>query len=617
MSKDLLYYYNQELAFIRQLGKEFAKEHPKIAGRLRLGPGEIEDPHVSRLIEAFAFLNARTRQKLDDDFPEISEALLRILYPHYLAPIPSASIVQFEASDDLTAGYDIPRHTMLETDPSYDASCKFRTCYPLTIWPICVSKAELTAQPFSGPVFPPQDLYQKGKKISNIAASLRLVLSCLSEETTLANLAPDKLRFFLNAPTPHVYSLYELIINNTVKIALSCPSDDSSPVFLDKVNIRPVGFEEDEGLIPYPKHSFMGYRFLTEFFIFPEKFLFFELTGLDKNTLKNFTDSVEVFLYFNKTEKELEGKITADYFLLGCTPILNLFKHHAEPIQIAHDDFEYHVIPDSRKTQSIEIHSVDKVTGKLEDGGEIDYLPFYGIKHGFSDQKSFWYSRRKWGEDEGVQSGKNGDLFLSFVDLNFNPLHASNQVIDVEVLCTNQNLPTKLPFGGGAPYLQLVDSGAPLKRVSCLMPFTIRRSSPAGKSSCWQLISHLSLNHLSLSRGEIGGSALREILKLYDFKKSSDTQAIIDSIYDVECYRTKTRSLRHSFNVFAQGTKIVIKCDEKQFTGVGLFLFTSVLERFLALYCSINSFVQLVVKTQDKEEEVYKWAPRAGEKVLL
>ena len=199
MSDELLPYYQRELAFIRRLGGEFAEAHPKIAGRLRLAPEVAEDPHVERLIEAFAYLNARTRHKLDDDFPEISDAMMGVLYPHYQTPIPAMAVVQFaldRTQGDLRAGYTVPRHAMLETEPIDGEPCRFRTCYPTTVWPVELTAASLTGRPFAAP----RTAYS-----SNAVAVLRIQLQCFGKEMTFAQMGMESLRFFLKAQAQHVF----------------------------------------------------------------------------------------------------------------------------------------------------------------------------------------------------------------------------------------------------------------------------------------------------------------------------------------------------------------------------------------------------------------------------
>jgi len=273
MREDLLVYYERELTFLRQMGAEFARKYPKIAARLLLEPDRVEDPHVERIVEAFAFLAARVHLKIDDEFPEITDALLNIVYPHYLRPIPSMSVVEFHLDPEqgkLTSGLKIPRHALLYSRPFQGAPCKFRTAYETTIWPVSVAAAQWkTPERLDPPL-----------KAPDAAAVFRIELQCLPD-VSFEQLELSRLRFYLDGESNLVHSLYELLLNNCTRILIRDPDPNSrvTPVTLEAAAIRPVGFGEDESVLPYPRRSFVGYRILQEYFTFPEKFFFLELTG--------------------------------------------------------------------------------------------------------------------------------------------------------------------------------------------------------------------------------------------------------------------------------------------------------------------------------------------------
>jgi type VI secretion system protein ImpG len=610
MPDELLPFYNRELSFLRRLGAEFAQAHPKIAGRLRLGPDSSEDPHVERLIQGFAYLSARLRHKLDDDFPELTGALLSILYPHYQIPIPSMAVVHLDldpGQNELTAGYSVPREMVLETEPIQGEPCRFRTCYPVTLWPIDLRGVGLSPPPFTAPATPSS---------SQAAAVLRLSLRCRASGLSFSALRLNSLRFFLKGQPQHVYPLYELLFNNVLEVALASSPGDPDPFLLDKGCIRPVGFERDQGMLPYPARSFIGYRLLTEFFVFPEKFLFFDLTGLDQRALSHIGNQLEFFIYLNRTSPDLERNITVDTFRLGCTPMVNLYRQRAEPIQLTHTDWEYRVVPDARRPLAHEVYSIDRVTASAPDGTEVAYQPFFSVKHAAQDNPptTFWHATRRPGSPGGEQVDHGTELFLSLVDLNFQPSQAADWTVDVETTCLNRDLPHRLPFGGGQPRLQLWEGAAAVSRVTCLTAPT-RTLRPAVKTGAlWRLISHLSLNHLSLVDEDGGATALREVLKLYDFADSGETRSIISGVRSVQSRHVIGRV---GPSGLGRGVEVTISFDEKRFTGSGLYLFACVLERFLALYCSVNSFSRLVATVEGRKEELRRWPPRMGEKILL
>src|SRR5580658_7211657 len=145
MRSELLEVYERELAYLRKMGADFGERNPRIASRLLLEPDRCEDPHVERLIESFALLAARVHLRIDDDFPQITEALLNILYPHYLCPIPSMSVAEFHTDPErgkMTSSLQVPKGTVLYSRPVEGVPCKFRTCYNTTLWPLKVSSAQ-------------------------------------------------------------------------------------------------------------------------------------------------------------------------------------------------------------------------------------------------------------------------------------------------------------------------------------------------------------------------------------------------------------------------------------------------------------------------------------------
>ena len=612
MQEELLSYYNRELSYVRRLGAAFAAEHPKIAGRLQLGPDSAEDPHVERLIEAFAFLNARIRSKLDDDFPELSDAMLGVLYPHYQAPIPSMAIVQMvldRGQGQLTAGYAVPSGAAVETEPIDGDPCRFRTCYPVTLWPIEIVSAELRGRPFAAP---------QVASLSRSAAVLHLRLRCLAPEGTFAKLSLDRLRFFLKGQPQHIFPLYESIFNDVLGVALARSPSDREPVVLGPQCLRPVGFDRDEGLLPYSARSLLGYRLLTEYFSFPQKFLFVDLAELDGRTLAGLGNTCEVFLYLSRSTTDLEQNVAADTFQLGCTPVVNLYRQAAEPIQLSHMQSEYRVAPDARRPLAAEVFSVDRVTATSPNNEVCEYQPLFSAKHAAeaAQQQTFWLATRRASENAARRGDSGAEVFLSLLDLGFSPAAPADWTLTVETTCLNRDLPHRLPFGGGQPHLHLA-AGGPIARVECLTRPTPTLRPARHRGAVWRLISHLALNHLSLADNEEGAQGLREILKLYDFNDSAQTRAMIDGVLNVRCRRVVGRVGGALRDGFCRGIEVNVHFDEERFAGSGVFLFANVLERFLGLYCSINSFSRFVATTSKREGELRRWPPRAGETVLL
>jgi type VI secretion system protein ImpG len=613
MTEELLPYYNRELAFLRRMGAEFARAHPKIAGRLRLGPDSVEDPHVARLIESAAFLNARIRHKLDDDFPELTDALLGVLYPHYLAPIPSMAIVQFQAASDASATQHIPVGTMLETDRTYGEACRYRTCYETAVHPIEVQRVELSAAPFEAP---------RTARSSVSAAVLRIVLRTPSDGAEFGALAPDRLRFYLGGQIQDALALYELLLNDVLEVAVATSPQDRGPQILGAGSLRPVGFGADEGVLPYPKRSAPGYRLLTEYFAFPAKFLFVDLTGIAGPCLERAGHELSVFVYLRRSSVDLQRNISPANFVLGCTPIVNLFAKRAEPTRLSHREPEVRVIPDARRPLALEVYSVDRVSAAGADGSRIEYRPFYGIDHGpggagQEGAPAYFHAVRRAAERTASRPDKGTEVSLQLVDADFRTSIAADSVLTVETTCLNRDLPSKLPFGGDHPRMKLTEGGGAVEQVRCLTPPTATVRQRSGEAARWRLVSHLLLNHLSLTGDEDGAKALKEILRLYEFVGSASSLAVIDSILGVASRPTTVRIVDGTQCGFCRGTEVVLHLNEESFGDHGLFLFASVLESFLGLYCSMNSFMRLAVTTNGREGVLRRWQPRAGTGPLL
>ncbi|HEX5432221.1 MAG TPA: type VI secretion system baseplate subunit TssF [Bryobacteraceae bacterium] len=613
MRDELLLYYERELNYLRQLGSEFAGKYPKIAGRLILEPDKCEDPHVERLLEGFAFLAARVHLKIDDEFPEITEALLSILYPHYVRPTPSMSIVEMhlDAGDGgAAAPQRVPPGSVLNSRPVGGVPCRFRTCFDTTVWPLSISAGEWTSP----------DRLAPPVKSAEAAAAVRIEFEG-PPDLPLNQLGLDTLRIHIAAEATVAHTLYELLCANTVQILIRDPTPGSRvrALPLRPERLQPAGFDESEAILPYPRRSFPGYRLLQEYFTFPDKFFFLDVTGLNEAWPLGYKNRFElVFLLapFEQNERRqvLEMSVNAKTFRINATPIVNLFAQTAEPILLDQKRYEYPVIPDVRRPHATEVFSVDEVVSIHPQSNEVlRFEPFYSYRHATlrGKKQTFWLAHRR----ASAKSGDEGtEVSLSLVDLSSRPVRPDADTLTVRTTCTNRDLPSRLPFGNEAGDFEL-EAGAAIRRIVALRKPTNATRPPSGKAALWRLISHLSLNYLSLV--EDGREALQEILKLYNFTGSAYSEKQIDGIAQVKSARRLARLVSENGITFARGTRVEIEFDEDQFAGGGVFLFASILERFLGEYASLNSFSQLVARTQQRKEPVKEWPPRAGQTILL
>ena len=613
MSRDLYPYYERELVAVRQLAQEFARQYPAAAGRLMLEPTRSTDPHVERMIEAFALLAGRVRHKLDDEFPELTDALLHILYPHYLAPVPSAAVVQFVADPARTPpdGFTLPRGSRLFTPPVQNVPCRFRTAYPVTLWPVSVESARLQGPPYPVGVNPPP----------GTAAILRLRLE---SPAGFDKLPLETLRFHLLGENQLVAELYELLLNHASQVVLSAPDKPAvKPLVLPPSAVTPVGFDRDESLLPYPKQSFPGYGLMTEFFAYPAKFWFLDVSGFGRARSAGFGTKCDLTVYLRRTGGNLEQGVDASTFRLGCTPVVNLFEQAAEPVPLTQAKHEYRVVPDVAHPIGLEVYSVDQVAGVDPDGGPPTvYRPFYSIDHatGRGERGAFWHPTRR---ASTLENDRGTEVYLSLVDAGWNPSLPATSTLVINTTCTNRDLPSALQRAGDRLALAL-EGAAPVSVIRCVRTPTLPLRPQRRRGGYWRLLSHLSLNHLSLADGAEGLGALRELLRLYDFSDPESGQQlaevnrlIVEGVVGLSSKRAVGRVDGAQASGFCKGVEVTVELDEEKFVGTGAFLFASVLERFLGGYASLNSFTQLVARSRQGEGVLKKWPPRAGDRTLV
>jgi type VI secretion system protein ImpG len=613
MRDDLLEYYNQELTFLRQSGAEFARRYPKIAGRLLLEDNKCDDPHVERLLEGFALLAARVHLKIDDDFPEISEALLNVIYPHYIRPVPAMSLVQFHLDREqgkLTTGLPIARGALLYSRAVAGTPCKFQTCYDTVVWPIDINGARwLTPHELQPPV-----------RSATAVAALRIELQCLPD-VRFSALDLSALRLHISAEPVLSAALYELLCCNCVSVMMRDLSAGSraAPVVLDGSAVQPVGFGENEGMFPHPRRSFLGYRLLQEYFVFPGKFFFLDVAGFDRVRAAGFGDKVELIFLIRSFERSdwrplLEAGIKADTFRLGATPVVNLFPQTSEPVTLTQKQPEYLVVPDARRRTVTSIYSVEDVVAVSPGSADpLRFEPFYSFRHNRTDGQArmYWYARRRptgWSKDEGT------DVYLSFVDDAARTVYPDLDAVTVRLMCFNADLPSRLPFRDPQGDFEM-PGGGPIARITTLVNPTPVQQPPLGKPQLWRLISQLSLNYVSLMEG--GAEALRELLSLHNSADSLSGKKQIQGISAVRGAACYARIVGEHGITFARGQRIEIDFDEHQFAGGGVYLLASVLERFLGMNVSLNSFCVLEARSLQRKESIRTWPPRAGFKALI
>ncbi|MEI8320566.1 MAG: type VI secretion system baseplate subunit TssF [Alphaproteobacteria bacterium] len=597
-SSDLqLMYYQKEMSFLRQMGGVFAAKYPKIARRLSFTENQSADPHVERLLESFAFLSGYLQQDIDNQFPRLSSALLSILYPFLTNPIPPMSVAQFkpDTQKPMTTSYPIPKHFSVFTE-AYDGEiCRFRTCYPIDLWPLDVSDVAMVKT----------EKYDFGSSVTDHAYFMKISLK--AQGTPLNKLDIKKLRFYINAHRTEANILYQLLFEEDHQIAVV---GGGTTKILGAGSIKQVGFSEDEAAIPTPANGHPAYGLLQEYFAFPKKYMFFDLEGLDFSHCK---DSVEIFIPVSSPEEAKGVAFSKNTFLLGCAPIINLFPRTTEPIRFDHKKIEYRLVPDYRREMTTEIYSLEKVFSSNLDAVEVQEIgPYFSYDHHSLQNKKtfFWFGRRTPSSNPRVPGT---DYMLSFVNWECKPELPSTEVVYARTLCTNRHLATMV---SGNTVLQ-EDEGIPASSIICLHPPTVPIYPDKEGATQWQLISNLSLSYLSLSSETESLDALKEILKLYSVNESRDVDIEITRLLDMKCDQTVRRLGKDAWRGFTKGMAVTLTLDEGDSYSLGTFLFSAVLSHFLGLYTHINSFTELSIKKKHQEQIWKTWPAIAGTQPLL
>lgn len=570
-------YYQDELNKLKSLAVEFSQANPALAPMLS---GSSADPDAERILEGVAFLTGLTRQKLDDEFPEFVQELAQLLFPHYLRPIPSCTLVSFSPRGLLSESLNIPAGTKLDSVPVDDTPCRFRTSASVDVQPVTLDSAQL---------------------ISGSGVAPKIVLSFAMQGLDIAQWANSTIRLFLGGGYVEASKLLLLLINHVRSASVS---DSSGKAFDSGVTIRHSGFDNE--LLPYPSHAFDGYRNLQEYFVLPEKFLFVDIDGLGGWSRSARGSSFDISFALERLP-EWMPQIRTDSFQLNIVAAVNLFEHAADPISHDHRSSEYRVSPEASNRQHYQIYSVDKVTGFQQGvAKERSYVPFGMLQHS-GDQAALSFRTTL----RAATVGRGSEVYLSVAyPPSEQPLL---ETLSVQVTCTNRQLPESLKLG---------DLNRPTSTSPDRMSFRNIRSvtapinPPAGEALLWRLISHVSLNFLSIASAE----NLKALLGLYVFSERQEqgqevaNRRRIESIQDVSA--TPEVRLMGRGSVL-RGQKIHIKCRLDYFAGVGdMYLFGCILDRFVGDYAGINSFTR--VELEDAfTGAVFKWPPRLGQQPLL
>ncbi len=341
-----------------------------------------------------------------------------------------------------------------------------------------------------------------------------------------------------------------------------------------------------------------------------------DVCGLDARTLLQASNRMELFVYFDEAKPELEQRLLPDALALHCTPMVNLFARQCEPIPLTHEKSEYPISPDSRRPRALEVWSVERVRELRADGSTRPWRPFY--RHPAettADERAAGFYATIRRDSPGPLTGT--DVLLAPFDPALDVNQPADTVLSVDALCTNRDLPAELPWGGGQPRLRLSQGLSAVTTLTCLTAPTPALRAPLRERRPWRLISHLSLGHLSIAGGPGAADSLREVLRLYDLRDTPESRAAIVSLLSVQSQPATARVPGARQGSFCRGLDVTLEFDARTWESAGLFLMAAVLERFLALHATVNSFVRTAVVLQGRKGAIFRSPPRAGARVLL
>ncbi|WP_353194185.1 type VI secretion system baseplate subunit TssF [Pusillimonas noertemannii] len=629
MNPALLDYYNKELAYLREMGAEFAAGYPKVAARLGMNGTEVADPYVERLLEGTAFLTARIQMKMDAEFPRLTQRLLEVIHPNYLAPTPSMAVVQFEPSmneGSLAKGFTLPRGTQLRSGlaPGEQTRCEFSTGHDVTLWPLRMVHAAV--------IDTPADLPLTGLSTSRGGNPVRSALRMRIEVcggALLGELDVDRLEFFVNGQDVHASRLMELVgAHSRAAVCHGTERPVRMAGRLDADAVRHEGFGTDQALLPVDTRVFQGYRLLQEYAAFPERFLFFSVAGLrphlrrlaQQGPVKDF----ELTLLFDDAASALREVITAQHLALHCVPVVNLMARRADRIVVSPRQHEHHVVVERTRPLDFEVYAVTALTGHAPAGPMQTFRPFYqSVSQDDGDYGAYYSLRReprvvpdgpKQAAARSVYTGS--ECFVSLVDRNDAPYSEKLRHLGIEVLCTNRDLPLLLPRGVDGDFSLRVS--APVAALRLLKGPSRPRPALAEGAAAWRLISQLGLNYANLldAGQEQGADMLRELLGNYAPLAEPALRRQIEGLRRVSMSPAFRRLPMPGPIQMGRAVRIDLQVDESAFSGSSPFVFGAVLERFLSRHVSINTMTETVLSSMQRGE-VARWAPRLGARAVV
>jgi type VI secretion system protein ImpG len=631
MEDEFLNYYNDELKFIREMSGEFARDFPKVAGRLSLDPdgqNQCADPFVERLLEGVAFLTARVRQKQDSEFPRWTQSFFESVYPSYTSPVPSMGVVKIQPKlqeADLASGFKIPGKTAFRArlNSGERTACIYKTAHDVVLYPLGVDSAD----------YYDRTLYQLGiseRFLEGISAGLKLnfvtTAGTEGDELPASELDLDELDLHFRGAGDIPVRIFEYLMTQTRQILVRpIGGGAGTEIPLGFSAIQPMGMNEDQALLPPDARLFEGYRILREYFACPRRFLFSRLSGLKRVLREMDTAGFELIFLFGETDDYIQKHVDRENFDLFCTPVINLFEKRLDRIDLSYSKNEYVIVADKTRPYDFEVYSISSVEGIGRTSADSRmFYPFYRVTDHLSDADAFYTTRREVRRLSGAEerfgrksSYLGSQLYIDLVDGQQKHYETDLRQLALRALCTNRHLPLSMARGEGSDSDFEVEYDL-VETVNFLGSPTVPREAQDEGSLLWRMVNHLHSNFHSIVSDDVreGGQGLREILGLFAEAIDTDLLKQIEALENVTA-RPITRRFHTEGPVsFVRGQEVTLVFDERTFGDSGIYLLGQLIGNFLSRYVMVNAFVETVLVSKQRGE-LKRWKPKTGSKAIL
>ena len=631
MEDAFLSYYNDELKFIREMSGEFARDFPKVAGRLSLdaaGQDQCTDPFVERLLEGVAFLTARVRQKQDSEFPRWTQAFFESVYPSYPNPLPSMGIIKVSpklAEADLASGFCLPRNTSFRSklSPGDKIACIFKTAQDISLYPLAVQSADYYDRTLD-------QLGLSTEHLAGVSAALKLdfqsTVGSHEDRLPLSEFDLDELDIHLCGSGDIPIRILEYVLSRTVRILIRpLGGGVGSETVFDADAITPLGIATDEALLPPDARVFEGYRLLREYFACARRFHFMRLAGLRKALREIEVPGFEVLFLMEETDDYIQKHVDVDNFDLFCVPVINLFEKRLDRIELSYAKHEYIVVADKTKPYDFEVYSIQSIEGIGRTSMDAkQFYPFYRVTDHLRDADAFFTTRREVrqlsGKEErqGRKSSYLGSqLFLSLVDGQQGHLETSLRQLAVRALCTNRHLPLSMSRSEASDSDFEVEHDL-VEKICFNGSPTVPRNAQDEGTLLWRMINHLHSNYHSIINDDVSqsGQGLRDILSLFAESIDTDLLKQVEALVEVNTQPITRRFHTEGPVSFVRGQEIELVFDERVFGDSGIFVLGQLISEFLRRYVMINAFVETVLVSKQRGE-IKRWKPKTGSKTIL